>query len=620
MPIIASVGRNAPRTRLLITAIYLILITGSITMIYPFALMLASSVTSDVDLHEYRVIPRYTFSKDALFRKYIYARYNGILTQINSSMETNFASLDDMTWNVGSDPGKTEKLITANWNRYLIRLPFSMKEPLFMMERNVKGVGSKAYQRYLMGLFDNDINRLNHAYTEHNLYFNQIVQPYERFLSKNWRPDDVSKVHEWNVFKRRIPSEYVQPLSADAKYWLFIKQSAEDGDVPCRRFLVSIYKRASPMRAANMTQADFGALQYQDKKSLYRKVQKHVSLPTTMPAEEPERGIWTRFVKTQWPVRFACLAGEKSRPDDLVENLTAARIHNERMAAVPVDRWILDTAEARYAKFLEQIYNHDISYLNHIYKTSYASFSEIKFPHRTVNKVYFASRPGWWRRYFFTRNYSDVLDFILLHGRAVWNTFVLVSLAILTALTINPLCAYALSKYNLPFANKVLLFLLATMAFPASVAMIPNFLLLKHLGFLNTYAALVLPGMANGYSIFLLKGFFDSLPAELYEAAGIEGASNMFMFWNITFPMSKPIFAVIALQTFTFMYGSFMWAFIVCQDPKMWTLMVYLYQYQLSAPTFMVMAALVLAALPTLLVFLFAQNIIMRGIIIPQMK
>ena len=101
-------------------------------------------------------------------------------------------------------------------------------------------------------------------------------------------------------------------------------------------------------------------------------------------------------------------------------------------------------------------------------------------------------------------------------------------LSILLALIVNPLAAYALSRYNLPSQYKILLFLIATMAFPAVVTMIPNFLLLRDLGLLNTFAALLLPGMANGYSIFLLKGFFDSLPKELYEAADIDGATE----WN----------------------------------------------------------------------------------------
>ena len=82
-----------------------------------------------------------------------------------------------------------------------------------------------------------------------------------------------------------------------------------------------------------------------------------------------------------------------------------------------------------------------------------------------------------------TRNYSLVIQYILLHGRAVWVTAVYCLLAVLTTLIVNPLCAYALSRYNLPYGSGVLLFLLATMSFPSEVSLIQNFLLLKQLGF-----------------------------------------------------------------------------------------------------------------------------------------
>jgi len=114
-------------------------------------------------------------------------------------------------------------------------------------------------------------------------------------------------------------------------------------------------------------------------------------------------------------------------------------------------------------------------------------------------------------------------------------------------LTINPLAAYALSRYQLPQTYKILLFCLATMAFPAEVTAIPNFLLMKDLHMLNTFWALVLPGAANGFSIFLLKGFFDSLPKELYEACELDGASETQMFLRICLPMSTPVLAVIGL-------------------------------------------------------------------------
>ncbi len=118
----------------------------------------------------------------------------------------------------------------------------------------------------------------------------------------------------------------------------------------------------------------------------------------------------------------------------------------------------------------------------------------------------------------------------------------------------------------------------------------------------------------------MLKGFFDSLPRELYEAGILDGATEITMFRRITVPLSLPIFSVIALNAFTASYGAFLFALVVCQDPKMWTLMVWLYDLQSAAPPYLIMAALTMAALPTLIVFLFAQKVIMRGSILPSFK
>ena len=207
-----------------------------------------------------------------------------------------------------------------------------------------------------------------------------------------------------------------------------------------------------------------------------------------------------------------------------------------------------------------------------------------------------------------------------LHGRAFVNTAILCGAMVLAALTVNPLCAYALSRFQLSYANSILLFLLATMAFPVAVTQIPYFLMLKNIGMLNTFWALILPGLANGYSIFLLKGFFDSLPQELFEAGLIDGASEVQMFYRIALPLTTPILAVIALGAFTLAYGQFMWAFVVCQDPRYWTIMVWLYQFQQDYSVPLVMAGLVLASMPTLIVFIAAQKVILRGIVVPQMK
>lgn len=255
-----------------------------------------------------------------------------------------------------------------------------------------------------------------------------------------------------------------------------------------------------------------------------------------------------------------------------------------------------------------------------ILDTNWQKVSDIRLPQLDVHRSWFRENISALRWEFVTRNYKAVADYMLFHGRGIINTVIYCSLAILTALLVNPLAAYAMSRYKMPSTYKILLFLMSTMAFPAMVTAIPSFIMLRTFGMLNTFAALILPGMANGYSIFLLKGFFDAQPQELYESAQLDGASEWVLFWNITMSLSKPILAVIALGAFTAAYSNFMFAFVTCQDQKMWTMMVWLYQLRQRSGQAVMYASLVIAAIPTFLIFLFCQNIIMRGIVVPSEK
>lgn len=250
-------------------------------------------------------------------------------------------------------------------------------------------------------------------------------------------------------------------------------------------------------------------------------------------------------------------------------------------------------------------------------ETRWARLSEGPLPIDADERAWVSENSAGIAREFGTRNFRYVLDYVAVNGRALWNTVAFCLLAILVQLTVNPVAAYALSRYPMRATAKILIFLLATMAFPAEVAMIPSFLLLKDLGLLNTFAALVLPTAASGYMIFLLKGFFDSLPREVFESGQIDGAREATLMTRIAFPLSKPVLGYLALLAFMGAYGAFLYAFLVAQDQRMWTLMVWIYQLQLTAPKSVVMAALALAAVPTLAVFLVAQRVIMRGIVLP---
>ena len=282
---------------------------------------------------------------------------------------------------------------------------------------------------------------------------------------------------------------------------------------------------------------------------------------------------------------------------------------------------LVDPKHSReWIKFLKNKYQNDISALNRSWSMIYSDWDRISPPFAEYEWFTALDNRSTLIKEYLTRNYLMVFDTILTNGFAARNTLIYCALAVLASLLVNPLCAYGLSRFKMAPAYKILLFLMLPMAFPAMVLGIPRFLLIKNLGLLNTFAALILPAMANGYMIFLLKGFFDSLPRELFESAELDGASEWTIFWHIAMGLSKPILSVLALNTFTAAYGNFMMAFLLCQDQSMWTMMVYLYQLQQHSSQAVGFAALIIAAIPTLLVFIFCQNIIVKGIVVPSEK
>lgn len=275
--------------------------------------------------------------------------------------------------------------------------------------------------------------------------------------------------------------------------------------------------------------------------------------------------------------------------------------------------------QEKWQNFLQQKYQ-DINVLNKAWCLEVQSFANLSLPSKEYEWDLMQKNKSELKKEFIKRNYTMVMNTLFTNGNAAINTILYCFLSVLAALLVNPLCAYGLSRYKPASSYKILLFLMLPMAFPAMVLGIPQFLLVKNLGLLNTFAALILPGMANGYSIFLLKGFFDSLPKELFESAAIDGASEWTVFWHIAMSLSTPILSVIALGAFTGAYGNFMMAFLLCQKESMWTMMVYLYQLQQRSSEAVGFAALIIAAIPTLIVFIFCQNIIIKGIVVPTEK
>ena len=220
-------------------------------------------------------------------------------------------------------------------------------------------------------------------------------------------------------------------------------------------------------------------------------------------------------------------------------------------------------------------------------------------------------------------------------SRFFGNSLIVAICSVAWQLFVCSLSAYAISRLVSPAWSRVLLlYFIGTMMIPGMVLTIPNYLILKdfpfnslfgilfpHTNLLNTFWALILPAGASGFAVYLFKGFFDQLPMELLDAARIDGATEMDVFTKIAVPLSKPVFAVLGIMSFMGSWNDFMWPFIVIQEKSKWPLMVGLYQLQNSVgePN-VIMASLVLGALPVILMFVVFQRYILEGIVMTGLK
>ncbi|WP_210366161.1 carbohydrate ABC transporter permease [Bacillus sp. REN3] len=189
-------------------------------------------------------------------------------------------------------------------------------------------------------------------------------------------------------------------------------------------------------------------------------------------------------------------------------------------------------------------------------------------------------------------------------------------------LFLNAMAGYGFAKFDFKGRNKLFFLVLATMMIPGQVTMIPVYLILNQMQLTNTMAGIVLPGLVGAFGIFLFRQFMSTIPDELLEAARLDGASELRVFWQIVLPMSKPILAVQGILTFIAGWNSFLWPLIIANDESLYTLSVGLallkgqyggnFALQMAGSTFMVV--------PIIIIFMFFQKHIIDGYTISGMK
>lgn len=209
-------------------------------------------------------------------------------------------------------------------------------------------------------------------------------------------------------------------------------------------------------------------------------------------------------------------------------------------------------------------------------------------------------------------------------------TLVGTALALFTTATL----AYGLTRTReVPFSKGILVLVLCTMFFGAGI--IPNYLLIRQLGLLDSYWAIILPGVLSAFNMIVMRNFFMGIPNDLFEAARLDGASEFRIFWRIVLPLSKPVLAVIGLFYAVAFWNSFFNAMIYLNDTSKWPIQLVLNQYvvqsnslsDLQAPDrpappiqSVQNAIIVVATLPILMVYPFIQRHFAKGMLTGAIK
>jgi multiple sugar transport system permease protein len=221
-------------------------------------------------------------------------------------------------------------------------------------------------------------------------------------------------------------------------------------------------------------------------------------------------------------------------------------------------------------------------------------------------------------------NFSEVLGSPeeIPVGRWLFNSLFIASAVTLLVLTVDSLAAYGLSRLNLPGGRYVFIIIVATMMVPGQILLVPVYLILNGLGWLDTALALIIPAGANAFGVFLLHQFFKGIPRELEEAAALDGCSRLGIFWHVVLPLSWPALATLGIFTFIGSWNDFLGPLVFLDSVDRYTLPVGIALFQTSyySEYGLTLAASVICTLPVIIVFLLFQRHIIRGISLSGLK
>lgn len=207
-------------------------------------------------------------------------------------------------------------------------------------------------------------------------------------------------------------------------------------------------------------------------------------------------------------------------------------------------------------------------------------------------------------------------------GRAFLSSTIVASVATLFSLLFNSMAGYAFAKLRFGGRERLFGLLLAGLVIPAQVGMLPLFLIMRSLHLVNTYWGVIIPSLASVFGVFLIRQFMLSVPQELLEAARIDGAGELRIYWSVVMPLARPILATLAIFTFMTTWNDFMWPLIVLTDQARYTLPVAV--ANLTGEHYqdieLMMAGSVVTVLPVLILFLVLQRYYIAGLMAGSVK
>ncbi|MFI5844956.1 carbohydrate ABC transporter permease [Catenuloplanes sp. NPDC051500] len=209
--------------------------------------------------------------------------------------------------------------------------------------------------------------------------------------------------------------------------------------------------------------------------------------------------------------------------------------------------------------------------------------------------------------------------------RFIGNSLFIAAAVTLLALLIAALAAYALTKMDLPGRRVIFVVVVASMMIPWQVTLVPNYLIVRNLEWLNTYQGYIVPALAKAFVVFFLVQYMRSIPDDLIHAARVDGAGEWRIWWRVVMPLMRPALAAMAIFVVLAEWNNFLWPLIIVQDDTMANVPVALSRLNASNafnPQSMgvIMAASLLTSLPTVIFFLAFQKHFTRGIALSGIK